>query len=58
MKDLEDKSNLIHDMANDFEGEPFIGPHDIVIDQKGSKLKERPKFMFSDEFSCRYALFH
>jgi len=37
MKDMEDKSNLINEMASDFEGEHFIGPHSIVIDQKASK---------------------
>lgn len=37
MKEMEDKSNSINEVAKDFEGEPFLGPHALALSEDSSK---------------------
>lgn len=37
VKEMEDKSNTINELATGFEGEPFIGPHSLALSEDGSK---------------------
>ena len=39
MKELDDKSEDSTNIAKEFEEEPFIGPHSIVIDKRDSKYR-------------------
>lgn len=38
VKEMEDKSNTINELATGFEGEPFLGPHSLALSEDGSRL--------------------
>lgn len=38
MKEMEDKTNVINELAKDFEGDPFLGPHALALSEDGSRL--------------------
>lgn len=38
VKEMEDKTNTIHELATAFEGEPFIGPNSLALTEDGSRI--------------------